>query len=62
MGMFAFRRLREQEAASTEAAFLSIAEPTLIPEDLTNGNQNSGDTGRRRRKLVPDIRSSASDH
>jgi hypothetical protein len=32
MGLFAFRRLREQEAASTEAASLSIAEPTLIPD------------------------------
>jgi|LauGreDrversion4_2_1035121.scaffolds.fasta_scaffold12372_6 hypothetical protein len=28
MGMFAFRRLRELEAASNEAASLSIAEPT----------------------------------
>jgi len=27
MGMFAFRRLRELEAASNEAASLSIAEP-----------------------------------
>jgi hypothetical protein len=35
MGMFAFRRLREQEAASKEAASLSIAEPTLIPTEPT---------------------------
>jgi hypothetical protein len=54
MGMFAFRRLREQEAASKEVASLSIAEPTLIPEDTTDGNRNSGDTKRRQRKLVPD--------
>jgi hypothetical protein len=44
MGLFAFRRLRNQEAASKEAASLSIAEPTLIPEEPTNGNRNSGDT------------------
>jgi hypothetical protein len=54
MGMFAFRRLREQEAASTEVASLSIAEPTLIPEEPTNGNHDRGDTKRRQRKLVPD--------
>ena len=54
MGLFAFRRLREQEAASTEVASLSIAEPTLIPEDPINGNHNSGDTKRRQRKLVLD--------
>jgi hypothetical protein len=36
MGMFAFRRLRELEAASNEAASLSIAEPA--PKlDLTGG-------------------------
>jgi hypothetical protein len=27
MGMYAFRRLREREAASTEAASISMAEP-----------------------------------
>jgi hypothetical protein len=53
MGMFAFRRLREQEAASTEVASLSIAEPTLIPEEPTNGNYDRGDTKRRQRKLLP---------
>ena len=54
MGLFAFRRLREQEAASTEVASLSIAEPTLIPEEPTNGNHDRGDTKRRKLKLVPD--------
>jgi hypothetical protein len=44
MGLFAFRRLREQEAASTEAASLSIAEPTLIQEEPTNGNHDRSDT------------------
>jgi hypothetical protein len=54
MGMFAFRRLREQEAASTEAASLSIAEPTLIPTEPDNGSSDRGDTKRRQRKLLPD--------
>jgi hypothetical protein len=54
MGMFAFRRLREQEAASTEVASLSIAEPTLIPTEPDNGSSNRGDTKRRQRKLLPD--------
>ena len=54
MGLFAFRRLREQEAASTEAAFLSIAEPTLIPTEPDNGSSDRGHTRGRKRKLVPD--------
>ena len=54
MGLFAFRRLRNMEAASTEAASLPIAEPTLIPEEPTNGNHDRGDTKRRKLKLVPD--------
>jgi hypothetical protein len=54
MGMFAFRRLREQEAASTEVASLSIAEPTLIPTEPNNGSSDRGDTKRRQRKLLPD--------
>ena len=29
MGMFAFRRMRDREAASNEAASLSIAEPKI---------------------------------
>jgi hypothetical protein len=36
MGMFAFRRLRDREAASTEVASLSIAEPT--PKSNSNSN------------------------
>ena len=32
MGLFAFRRLREKEAASSEVASLSIAEPTIQEE------------------------------
>jgi hypothetical protein len=55
MGMFAFRRLRERQAASKEVAFLSIAEPTLIPTEPDNGSSDRGDTKRRQRKLVPDV-------
>jgi hypothetical protein len=55
MGMFAFRRLREQEAASTEVASLSIAEPTLIPDGAgLMAVSDRGDTKRRQRKLLPD--------
>jgi hypothetical protein len=54
MGMFAFRRLRERQAASKEVASLSIAEPTLIPTEPDNGSSNRGDTKRRKLKLVPD--------
>ena len=32
MGLFAFRRMREREAVSNEAASLSIAEPKLSKE------------------------------
>jgi hypothetical protein len=53
MGMFAFRRLREQEAASKEVASLSIAEPTLIPTEPDNGSSNRGDTKRRQRHTAP---------
>jgi hypothetical protein len=52
MGLFAFRRLREREAISQEVASFFIAEPTLIPEEATDGNRDSGNTKRRRRKLV----------
>ena len=62
MGLFAFRRLRDREAASTEAASLSIAEPKLIPTEPANGNHNSGDTKRRKLKLVPDVSRRANDH
>ena len=56
MGLFAFRRLRNMEAASTEAASLPI------PEEPTNGNRDSGDTKRRRRKQLTDTGGSTSDH
>jgi hypothetical protein len=54
MGLFAFRRLRDREAASTEAASLSIAEPKLIPTEPDNGNHDNRHAKRGRRKLVPD--------
>lgn len=60
MGMFAFRRLREQEAASSEAASLSIAEPTptlVLTEDQplsTDGNNNRRNGGRRKRQQLSD--------
>jgi hypothetical protein len=47
MGMFAFQRLREQEAASTEVASFLVEEPATVevaPEEITepvNGNRPS---------------------
>ena len=56
MGLFAFRRLREQEAASSEAAFLSMAEPmpTLDVTEPADGDHDHRNTKRGRRKLVSD--------
>jgi hypothetical protein len=54
MGLFAFRRLRNREAASTEAASLSIAEPKLITPEPEDGDLNRGHTRGRKRKLLPD--------
>ena len=61
MGLFAFRRLRDREAASTEVASLSIAEPKLIPTEPDNGSSDRGHTRGRKRKLVPDASGRASD-
>ena len=50
MGLFAFRRLREKEAAANAAASLSMAEPTPTL-DLTepdDGNHNRGHARRGR--------------
>ena len=49
MGLFAFRRLRDREVASTEAASLSIAEPapTLEPKEPPN----DGSSNRRNRRV-----------
>ena len=60
MGLFAFRRLREQEATSQEVASLSIAEPTPtleVTEDQplsTDGNNNRRNGGRRKRQQLSD--------
>ena len=68
MGMFAFRRLREQEALATAGASSSIAEPTPkleVTEELplsTDGNNNRRNGGRRKRQLLPDAGSSGTDH
>ena len=65
MGMFAFRRLRELEAVSTEAASLSIAEPALkleSQEPPDDGSSNRRNTGRRKRQLVSNAGSSADDN
>jgi hypothetical protein len=69
MGLFAFRRLRELEAASQEVASLSIAEPTPklktlepSPAVLDDGNLNRRNSGGRKRKLLPDAGSSGTDH
>ena len=60
MGLFAFRRLREQEALAAAGASLSIAEPTPtleVTEDQPlspDGNNNRRNSGGRKRKLLPD--------
>jgi hypothetical protein len=55
MGLFAFRRLRERQAASTEVAFLSVAEPTIEPtEPEPDGNHDRSNSRKRKLKLVPD--------
>jgi hypothetical protein len=54
MGLFAFRRLREREAASTEVASLPIAEPKLIPTEPDNGNHDNRHAKRGKRQLIPD--------
>jgi hypothetical protein len=64
MGLFAFRRLREQEALATAGASLSIAEPTTKLEVTeaqplsTDGNNNRRISGRRKRQLLPNAGSS----
>ena len=62
MGLYAFRRLREREAASQEVASLPIAEPRLITPEPDDGSSNRGHTRGRKRKLIRDISGSASDH
>jgi len=60
MGLFAFRRLREREAASNEAASFPVEKPATVevaPEEITesvNGNQPRRNSGRRKRQLLPD--------
>ena len=62
MGLFAFRRRQEREAASQEAASFPIAEPapklelTSAPTDGSNNRRNG--RGRKRQQL-PDTGSSA---
>jgi hypothetical protein len=62
MGLFAFRRMRELEAASNEAASFSIAEPKLTVEDTTNASSNRRNSGGRKRQLVSDAGSSSDDN
>lgn len=60
MGLFAFRRLREQEALVSAGASFSTAEPTPkleLTEDQslsTDGNNNRRNGGRRKRQQLPD--------
>jgi hypothetical protein len=51
MGLFAFRRLREREAAATAAA--SFCVPKLEPMEPTDGNNNRRDNRRSKRQLIP---------
>ena len=68
MGLFAFRRLREQEALASAGASFPIAEPTPklevteTPALSTDGNLNRRNSGGRKRKLLPDAGSSGTDH
>ena len=68
MGLFAFRRLREQEALASAGASFPIAEPTPklevteTPALSTDGNNNRRNSGGRKRKLLPDAGSSGADH
>jgi len=69
MGLFAFRRLREQEASVSTGASLSIAEPTPkletpepLPAVVDDGNHNRRNSGGRKRKLLPDTGSSQHSH
>jgi hypothetical protein len=67
MGLFAFRRLREQEALASAGASFSTAEPTPkleVTEDQslsTDGNNNRRNGGRRKRQQLPDAGSSGAD-
>ena len=56
MGLFAFRRLREREAASTEVAFFSTPEPAKIEPTLEpdNGDRPSRNSRRKHIKHLPD--------
>lgn len=62
MGMFAFRRLREQEALASAGASSSIAEPTpkleVTDKAPADGHNNRRNSGGRKRKLLPDAGSS----
>ena len=56
MGMFAFRRLREREAASTEVASVPAQEPlTLTPEDQTDRRSNRRNARGRQRQFISDV-------
>jgi hypothetical protein len=55
MGLYAFRRLRELEAASAEAASLSVKKPTPAkPTTKADGSNNRRNSGRGKRKQLPD--------
>ena len=53
MGMFAFRRMREREAASTEVASFPIVEPKLELPEQPNGHHDRSDSKRRKLKQLP---------
>jgi len=65
MGLFAFRRRQEREAASNEAASFPIAEPTPKLEMTsapTDGNNNQRNGRGRKRQQLPNAGSSGADH
>ena len=64
MGLFAFRRLREQEALASARASFSNAEPApkleVTQTAPADGNNNRRNSGRRKRQQLPDVGSGTS--
>ena len=62
MGLFAFRRLQQQEALANAGASFPIAELTpkleLTEPSPADGNNNRRNSGRRKRQQLPDAGSS----
>jgi len=65
MGLFAWRRRQEREAASKEAASFPIAEPAPkleLTTEPTDGNHNRRNGRGRKRQQLPNAGSSGADY